>query len=173
LKSLDKKGRVIHLGSLSKTLAPGIRLGFIVAPKAFIQQARALRRLMLRHPPSNNQYIIGLFLKRGYHDALVRKMSQTLYHRSQLMAELLDKYFPNASPKLDFGGSAYWIKGSKKLDSEELAIKAKAIGILIEPGNTFFGQENRPRHYFRLGFSSISSRKIATAIPLLAELITH
>lgn len=171
LKSLDKDGRVIHLGSLSKTLAPGIRLGYIVAPKAFITQARALRRLMLRHPPSNNQYIIGLFIKRGYHDALIRKMSKTLHKRSQLMQELLDKYFPDSSSKLVFGGSAYWIKGPQDLDSEKLVIEAKKLGILIESGNTFFCQKDPIKNYFRLGFSSISSKKIAEAIPLLAKLI--
>ena len=174
LKSLDKDGRVIHLGSLSKTLAPGIRLGYIVAPKAFITQARALRRLMLRHPPSNNQYIIGLFIKRGYHDALIRKMSKTLYKRSQIMQELLDQYFPNSSPKLAFGGSAYWIKGSKDLDSEALLIKAKELGILIESGNTFFAPQkhikNTLKNYFRLGFSSISSNQIREAMPILANL---
>ena len=171
LKSLDKEGRVIHLGSLSKTLAPGIRLGFIVAPKTVIQQARALRRIMLRHPPSNNQYIIGLFLKRGYHDGLVRNMSKVLHKRSQLMHELLDLYFPGSSSRLNFGGSAYWIKGLKDLDSEALAIQAKQLGILIEPGNTFFGQKNPVKNYFRLGFSSISPAKIEEAIPLLANLV--
>lgn len=171
LKSMDKGGRVIHLGSLSKTLAPGIRLGFIVAPKAFINQARALRRLMLRHPPSNNQYIIGLFLKRGYHDALIRKMSHTLHQRSKLMRELLDKYFPNASPTLTFGGSAYWIKGPKNLDSSELFIKAKELGILIEPGTTFFCKKDSIKNYFRLGFSSISSQRITEAMPILANLV--
>jgi len=171
LKSLDKDGRVIHLGSLSKTLAPGIRLGFIVGPKAFIHQARAMRRLMLRHPPSNNQYIIGLFLKRGYHDSLVRKMTHTLHERSKLMRELLDEYFPGASPKQSFGGSAYWIEGPKTLDSEELAIRAKQAGMLIEPGTTFYSQEDPTKNYFRLGFSSISSDKITQAMPLLAQLV--
>ena len=171
LKSMDKAGRVIHLGSLSKTLAPGIRLGFIVGPRAFIKQARALRRLMLRHPPSNNQYIIGLFLKRGYHDSLVRKMSHILHRRSQAMQTVLDRYFPAASTSLAFGGSAYWIKGPASLDSEQLAIEAKQHGILIEPGNTFFSQGDNVRNYFRLGFSSISEDKIAEGIPLLANLV--
>ena len=171
LKSMDKEGRVLHLGSLSKTLAPGIRLGFLVGPKAFIQQARALRRLMLRHPPSNNQYIIGLFLKRGYHDALLRKMRATLHQRSKLMATLLDQYFPQAFPRLVFGGSAYWIEAPPSIDTEQFAKSAKKIGILIESGNVFFAENTPVKHFFRLGFSSITSDAIKKGIPLLAELM--
>ncbi|MEE9447227.1 MAG: PLP-dependent aminotransferase family protein [Arenicellales bacterium] len=171
LKSLDADGRVIHLGSLSKTIAPGIRLGYVVGPKAFIKQMRALRRLMLRHTPANNQYIVSVFLKRGYHDSLVRRISHTLDNRSHVMRKMLDEYFPNASPKLVFGGSSYWVRGPKGMDSEALAEKAKAQGVLIDPGGAFFHNDMDGREYFRLGFSSISIEQIEQGIPLLAKLV--
>ena len=65
LKSLDDNSRVIYVGSLSKTLFPGLRLGFMVGPKELIVQARALRRLMVRHAPNNNQRTAALFLSLG------------------------------------------------------------------------------------------------------------
>ena len=52
LKSQDRDGRVIYVGSLSKSVFPGLRLGYMVAPEPVIKQARALRHLILRHPPA-------------------------------------------------------------------------------------------------------------------------
>ena len=54
---------------MSKTLAPGLRLGFIVAPAPLVAELRALRRFMLRHPPANNQRAVALFLSLGHHEA--------------------------------------------------------------------------------------------------------
>jgi GntR family transcriptional regulator / MocR family aminotransferase len=65
MKSLDRSGRVIYLGSLSKSLAPGLRIGFMVGAPELIAEARVLCRLMLRHPPANNQRAAALFISLG------------------------------------------------------------------------------------------------------------
>jgi GntR family transcriptional regulator/MocR family aminotransferase len=70
LKSLDRSDRVIYIGSLSKTFAPGLRLGYIVGRADLIQEIRALRRLMLRHPPAYIQRHFALFLALGCVPAL-------------------------------------------------------------------------------------------------------
>ena len=171
LKSQDSEGRVIYIGSISKTLAPGIRLGFMVAPKEFIKEARALRRLMLKHPPSNNQYIIARFLQRGYHDSLIRKLSSTLHQRSNTMKEHLELHLPGTTQVSHHGGSALWIKGPDGLDSRELANLLLEDGVLIEPGDNLFYPKKGKCPYFRLGFSSLPESKIAEGIQKIAERI--
>jgi GntR family transcriptional regulator/MocR family aminotransferase len=171
LKTLDTEGRVIYVGSLSKTLFPGLRLGYLVASPELIREARALRRLMLRHPPNNNQRTTALFLSLGYHDALIHRLHRAYRKRWQSMNDALQRYFPDATRQPAFGGTSFWVDGPKGLDSDVLAGAALERGIVIEPGTVHFGGSPRPRNCFRLGFSSIREQQIEPGIAALAEAV--
>ncbi len=171
LKSLDRAGRVAYIGSLSKTLFPGLRMGYLVAPRALVREARALRRLMVRHVPSNNQRAVALFLALGYHDALIGRLRRAYRVRWEEMGSALEQYMPRSSQMPTFGGSSYWVRGPEGLDADQLSENALKAGIIIEPGRVFFATEPPPRNFFRLGFSSIDSKNIAPGIELLASLI--
>jgi GntR family transcriptional regulator/MocR family aminotransferase len=173
LKSLDDEGRVIYVGSLSKTLFPGLRLGFLVAPRNIVAQARALRRLMVRHAPNNNQRTAALFLSLGHHDTLIRRLHRAYRGRWEIMGEALKQHLPDASRVPSFGGTSFWVKGSPGLDSEELARAAAAKGVLIEPGRIAFGGGNAPRNFYRLAFSSIDEKRIEPGIRILSSLQPH
>ncbi|PHS19380.1 MAG: hypothetical protein COA78_00660 [Blastopirellula sp.] len=77
LYQADQSGRVLYLGSLSKSLSPGLRLGYFVAPPEFIVEARALRGMMVRHPPVILQHTAALFISLGYYDALLLRLHKS------------------------------------------------------------------------------------------------
>jgi GntR family transcriptional regulator / MocR family aminotransferase len=169
LKSLKQSDRVLYVGSLSKSLMPGLRLGFMVGPKDLIAEARALRRLMFRHPPGNNQRVLALFLSLGHHDAVVARLHRTYSARSRVMRTALDRHFPGWSQTPGFGGTSYWLRGPEDLDARALAIAALEVGVVIEPGEIYFADPDQGRRFLRLGFSSIPDERIEPGIAKLAE----
>ena len=171
LKSLDHSDRAIYVGSLSKTLAPGLRLGYMVGPAPLIKEARALRRLMLRHPPANNERAVAWFLSLGHYDSLVRRLSHAYKERWQIMGQALARHLPESVRMPAFGGTSCWVEGPKDLDVRRLEPRAAEQGILVERGDVFFLAAHPPRNYFRLGFSSIAVDRIEPGIEKLAGII--
>jgi len=172
LKSLDRTGRVLYVSSLSKTLAPGIRLGYIVASRELIRELRALRRLMLRHPAANNERSVGLFLAMGYHDALLRRLKQTYAERAPAVASALAKHLPDVAFRTVAGASSFWLRFPDGVDTRALAAAAERHGVLIEPGDVFFATDSlascAPTNYARLGFASIATERIEPGLAALA-----
>ena len=171
LKSLDGNDRVIYVGSLSKTLAPGLRLGYMIGPEQMIAEARALRRLMLRHPPSNNQNAVAHFLALGHHDSLVHRIATSYKQRWQALDDALTEFMPESSRAPAFGGSAFWVKLPAGTDADDVQQLASDNGILVVSGNTYYLQPGSADAYLRIGFSSIPVEDIRPGIEKLAGLI--
>lgn len=171
LKSLDRSDRVIYIGSLSKSFAPGLRLGYIVGPAELVREIRALRRLMVRHPAAYIQRTFALFLALGHYDTLLRRLSSAYRERAQTLAHAVKSYLPETRHMAISGGASFWLEGPAWLDVRKLSEAAEAHGVLIEPGDIFFMAEPPPANYFRLGFSSIRAECIEPGICKLGELM--
>lgn len=169
LKSLDRHDRVLYVSSLSKWLAPGLRLGFMVGPTDVIREARALRRLQLRHPPALLQTAVALFIELGHHSSHLAHLREAYGKRRQRLDEALRQYLPWAHRTPSSGGTAVWLRGPPGLDTRRLAEDCAVEGVLIEPGDVFFSGEDAPRNYFRLGFASIAADLIEPGIARLAR----
>ncbi|WP_202526325.1 aminotransferase class I/II-fold pyridoxal phosphate-dependent enzyme [Sneathiella litorea] len=171
LKSEDDEGRIIYVGSLSKSMFPGLRLGYIVAPERLIRELRALRRLMLRHVPSNNQRTTALFIAQGYHLSYIHKLHKAYGERWHRMEAALAAHMPGMTTAPRFGGTSFWIKGPEGLNSEKLAARALDQGVVLEPGAVHFMAPEAGLRHFRLGFSSIATDRIEEGIKRLAALM--
>ncbi|EKF44210.1 MocR-like pyridoxine biosynthesis transcription factor PdxR [Nitratireductor indicus] len=169
LKGLDRTGRVVYIGSMSKTLAPGLRMGYIVASADLIAELRALRRFILRHPPANNQRAVALFLSLGHHDTLVRRISAAFEDRREKLVQAVNEILPDWNAADIPGGTSLWLEGPAGLDSMLLAKSAARRSVLIEPGSRFFMEKPlRPSRFMRLGISSIASQHVEPGIRELA-----
>ncbi|MBS0448310.1 MAG: PLP-dependent aminotransferase family protein [Proteobacteria bacterium] len=171
LKSLDKNGRVIYVGSVSKSLSPVLRLGYIVAPAPLIRELRVLRHAMVRHPSAFLQHAYALFLSLGHHESHARRVNQAMQERLGLAARALRELLPDFGFTLPQGGASIWVRAPAWVDGGELALMARGRGVLIEAGDVFFAQPPYPCPYFRLRLSSIAAAQIPAGIRALAQAV--
>lgn len=171
LKSLDEDGRVIYIGSFSKSLFPGLRLGYLVGPAPFIREARALRSLVLRHPPGHMQRTASYFLSLGHYDALVRRLRNAFHDRRRIMDKALADHGLDVAGAGTFGGSSYWMRAPEGVDTTRLAEDLRAQSVLIEPGAAFCEGEARIYRHYRLAYSSITTPQISPGVARIAETI--
>ena len=168
LRSLDASGRVVYIGSLSKTISPGIRLGFIVAHRNIIREARMIRGVMLRHPPTIVQETAARFIRLGYYDAHLRNVERRYRKRWHTMRDAIRRHLGMLDMTDTIGGSCFWLTGPTGFDATELAVRLKARGVLVDKGQTFY-LNNDDRQSFRVGFAYVPVGKLEEGVMIIAE----
>ncbi len=171
LKSIDEDGRVIYVGSFSKSLFPGLRLGYLVGPERFIEAARSLRTVTLRHLPGHIQRTTAYFLERGHYDALVKRMRDAFAERREVMAREFDLHGLRMATEQGSGGTSFWMRAPEGVDTDELALALREKSVLIEPGRPFFAGLNKPRNFYRLAYSSVPASAIPAGIDRLSGVL--
>lgn len=171
LKGMDQAGSVIYVGSFSKSVFPGLRLGYMVADPAFVAEARALRGLTLRHPPGVLQRTLFHFLSLGHYDAQMNRMRRAYRERRAVMAgAIADEGLALASGR-DTGGSSFWLAAPDGVDMGALSLRLREQDVLVEPGAPFFADPASGRRFFRLAYSSIAASRIPEGIRRIARMI--
>ena len=166
------EGNVIYLGTFSKTLAPGLRLGWIVAPTEVIEQLVMAKQGMDLHTSSFTQMLAYEVVKDGFLDEHIREIRKVYSERRLVMLAALERYFPEGcSWTRPEGGLFLWARVPEWVDTAELLPTAIEHNVAYVPGFAFYVDPERGRNTMRLNFSCARSEQIEEGIRRLGGLL--
>ena len=173
IKSFDKRGRVIYLSTFSKILAPGFRLGWVIASKEILNKLILAKQATDLCTNVFSQYVAYEYVKQGFLDDQVNKISILYKHKRDVMLDSLTKYFPKevkwTVPK---GGMFIWITLPKMIDTRLMFQKALSKKVAYVVGEAFFPEWGN-YHSMRLNFSYSNDDTIKEGIKRLADVINE
>ncbi|MCS3742516.1 MULTISPECIES: PLP-dependent aminotransferase family protein [unclassified Rhizobium] len=164
--------RTIYCGSFSKTLAPGLRVGFIVANASVIRKLVLMKQAADLHSSTINQMAIAHVAERGF-DAQVAKIRSVYSHRRNVMLAALEKYMPaGTSWTKPEGGMFIWVTLPDGMDGAKLLAKSlETAKVAFVPGKAFFA-DGSGANTFRVSFSCANDQMIEEGISRLGALVT-
>jgi 2-aminoadipate transaminase len=161
----------VHLSSFSKTVAPGLRVGYIVAPAAVSRRLRELATATYVSPPLFAQAQLYEYLRAGYHAGHLEELCSFLRLRRDALLEVFDARMPpDAAWTRPEGGYFVWLELPQTIDAQELAQRCAATGVAIVAGSGFFAGPGG-EHAARLSFSFPTVPDIRAGATRLADLV--
>ena len=162
----------IYLGSFSKVLAPGLRLGFLVAPKAIFPKLLQAKQAADLHTPGFNQRMVVEVMKDGFLDRHVPTIRALYKRQRDAMLTALAREMKGLEVEYNkpAGGMFLWLRLPEGMDAVSLLPKAVERGVAFVPGTPFYAGASDPRT-MRLSFVTASVEQIDTAITALAEAV--
>lgn len=144
LKSLDTNGMVLYLGTVSKTLAPGLRIGWIVGPESVVERLGDAKMQVDYGASSLSQWVLTEFLKSGLYDTYLTELRAQLKTRRDNAIMALNEYFSDlAEWNIPSGGFYIWLKLKKDISIDRLFKEALKQRILLNPGNIYDFKQNQ------------------------------
>jgi 2-aminoadipate transaminase len=162
----------VYLGSFSKILAPGLRLGYLVAPKALYPKLLQAKQAADLHTPSFNQRVVAEVLKDGFIDRHVPTIRALYKQQCEAMLAALDREMAGLglSWNRPVGGMFLWVQLPKGMNAVALLDKAVQKGVAFVPGFAFYAQ-NPSESTLRLSFVTATVDQINTGMAALAQAI--
>lgn len=171
IKSMDTDGLVIYCGSFSKILAPGLRLGYMIAPESFTQKAVLAKQVSDVHTSLLPQLIALGYLEKYSIDALIEKMRALYSEKCNVMIDAIEKYLPESvEHTTPHGGLFVWCS-TENIDSAVLAKRCADEKVLIVQGNNFAVDMEKKSYGFRLNFSTMPDDKIVEGVKRLGAVL--
>lgn len=161
LKAFDKGGQVIYIGSFSKMLMPGLRVGFLIAEGPIYQQLAQFKRVNDLMTSTLAQRALEHYVTVGRYEAHVRRSSQAYRKRRDLLAKAIDELLPaESSYTLPQGGLFLWLRLPEGISAQALHDQALQEGVEFAPGPRFFVQPEQGDAFVRLNFAAVSQDRI-------------
>ena len=169
MASADKAGTVIYVGSFSKTVAPGLRTGFVVAPENLIRDLSRLSRFIDCHGNTALERAIAMLFKDGLIRRHLKKSLKAYRERRDFFCKLLKEELGDfVEFDIPDGGLAVWVKFNRSIPVKVLRPTAQQKGLLISDP-VFYDWEGKNLNAIRMGFASLNNEELGDAVKLLKE----
>jgi len=163
---------VVYVSTLSKVFAPGLRVGFFVAPQLIREWLVLAKQGVDLHTSTFNQALAAEYLLGGYLEAHLPKIIDIYRPKQEAMFHALEKYFPDgfkwSKPE---GGMFIWAEGPKGVDMEKIYWKSIERNVAFVPGKFFFTRKGEGIETMRLNYTMADAEGIHTAVRILSEVI--
>lgn len=171
LLSMDDEGRVIYLGTMSKILAPGFRIGWIIANEEVIKKVIIAKQAADLQPNTLTQYIASEFLKVLDMEKHIDSIIRVYGHRRDVMLKALEDYMPEGvSWTHPDGGLFLWLTFPEYIDSKILLEDCIKRKVAFVPGEPFYA-EHPEKNHCRINFSFVDDEKLIEGIKNIAEAV--
>ncbi len=165
LASNDYNGNVIYIGGFTKVIAPAIRIGYLIAPKDFIDEATRLRKIIDRQGDSLLEQTLARMITTGDVQRHCQKALRTYKARRDLFCSLLKEklgtYLDFEIPK---GGMAVWVRLNKKYCWDDIVNQSEKLNLELNPEWRRYDSNNSGHNGIRLGFASLNEEEICEVI---------
>jgi 2-aminoadipate transaminase len=162
---------VVYMGSFSKVLAPGLRVGYLIAPQGLHRKLVQAKQAADLHTPSFTQRIVHETIKDGFLDTHIPTIRALYAQRCQYMLEAMSRHFPSSVTwNRPQGGMFIWVQLPAGMNSMKLLDQAIAANVAFVPGAPFFANEPRD-NTLRLSFVTVPPERIEQGIAVLGELL--
>ena len=171
LSSADYAGNVVYVGSFCKTVAPAIRIGFLVAPVNLVEQAKWLRKMVDRQGEQLMEEAMANLLRNGDIDRHLKKANKIYHERRDLLCALLRRELGDfVEFDVPAGGFAVYARFGN-LDLRGLALQAGKLGLGISDGSDYWHNKGNRVNAVRLGFASLNEKEMEEAVGLLRKAV--
>jgi len=168
----DAGATVIRLGSFSKVLTPGLRLGYVVAPRPIISKLAQIKQATDLHTAMLTQMAVYETIKDGFLTTHLPKIRELYKKQCQHMLDALAQHFPDSvSWTRPEGGMFIWVTLPEHIDASDLLKQAIEKNVAFVPGAPFYAGTDGPVNTLRLRFVTVSEQKIFEGIEILGQLI--